>query len=118
MLNQADNSLSMGDYTMRLLTTDKVAFEKMHYRVSQQKFIFQNFENCFSVFLLLHQNGGMCVCVMMHLSVFTTFVCLCACMFVCMYAGCLCEYVMVSFYVITFCVNDFVRLYISGFVCA
>ena len=109
MLNQADNSLSMGDYTMRLLTTDKVAFEKMHYRVSQQKFIFQNFENCFSVFLLLHQNGGMCVCVMMHLCVFTTFVCL--------YAGCLCEYVMVSLYVITFCVYDFVRLSISGFVC-
>ena len=113
MLNQADNSLSMGDYTMRLLTTDKVAFEKMHYRVSQQKFIFQNFENCFSVFLLLHQNGGMFVCVMMHLCVCTTFVCL----YACMYAGCLCKYVMVSFYVITFCVYDFVRFYISGFVC-
>ena len=100
MLNQADNSLSMGDYTMRLLTTDKVAFEKMHYRVSQQKFIFQNFENCFSVFLLLHQNGGMCVCVMMHLCVFTTFVCLCACMFVCRMFMRICDGKFVRYYIL------------------
>ena len=42
---------------------------------------------------------------------------LCVCVHACLYAGCLCEYVMVSLYVITFCVNDFVRLYISGFAC-
>ena len=100
MLNQADNSLSMGDYTMRLLTTDKVAFEKMHYRVSQQKFIFQNFENCFSVFLLLDQNGGMCVCVMMHLCVCTTFVCLYACMFVCMMFMRICDGKFVRYYIL------------------